>query len=79
MILIKLFSKGTTEITEIDCVETMFMSPFHLPVTFGGNSSFVGARGDRTCRWNFVVITLTNFLKFFNIFLKREQNHASPH
>ncbi|XP_035704286.1 serine protease 27 [Folsomia candida] len=45
--------KDTTLVTETDCIETMFMSPFHHPVTFTANSS-IGDRQDPTCVWNFV-------------------------
>jgi len=46
-----------TELEEVDCVETMFMSPYHVDVYFSLNSTFLRSRHNSTCRWMFIVST----------------------
>lgn len=41
--------------TEPTCTDSMFMSPFHNPVEFSVNFTYISARMDPTCTWNFIV------------------------
>lgn len=42
-----------TPVKEVECTQSVFMSPFHLPVSFVLNSTIYG-RKERTCKWNFI-------------------------
>lgn len=42
-----------SSVKEVECTQTVFMSPFHHPVSFSLNSSIYG-RKDKTCKWNFI-------------------------